>query len=155
LTLLVRGESVTVPVLWSIRPDEADAMLSTNDGSWKRTGPDGREPPRVRDTEPGPDEILRFSLLPEVVGKLVTEMGGPPLNHWAGMPRPTTREPPERCATSESNRTLLAWAIPQAWGEAPWPVAGCRPIHGVRVDGADELSHQEYGPLWLLAIMNS
>jgi hypothetical protein len=32
---------VTVPDVSSIWPDEVPAMLSTNDGSWKRTGPGG------------------------------------------------------------------------------------------------------------------
>src|SRR6202521_3582573 len=119
LTLLVRGDNVTVPVPWSMLPDEAAAMLPTSEGSWKRTRPDGRAPLSVRATDPEPDEIFRLNLLPEVVGKLETEIGGPPPSQWAGMPRPTTRVPSVRCATSESNRTLFAVDIPQAWGEEP------------------------------------
>ena len=40
-TLVVSGDNVTVPVLWSTRPAEVVAMLSTNDGNWKITGPEG------------------------------------------------------------------------------------------------------------------
>ena len=59
-----------------------------------------------------------------------------------------------RSATSESSSTPLAVAIPHACGDAPWPEDGCRPIHGVWSDGAEALSHHEYGPLWVLVIMN-
>ena len=155
MTLLVAGDNVTVPVPWSTRPAEVVAMLSMNCGSWKSTGPDGGWPRSVSDTDRPLDEILRLSLRPSVVGKFVTEIGGSPPSHWAGTPRPTTRAPSVRWATSEASSTPLACDIPQAWGEAPCPVAGCRPSHGVWVEGADELSHHEYGPLWLLAIMNS
>ena len=147
MTPFVSGDNVTVPVPWSTRPAEVVAMLSTKDGNWKSTGPDGGWPRRVSVTDWPLDEILRLSLRPSVVGKLVTEIGGSPLSHRAGTPRPTTRSPSVRWATSEASSTPLAWDIPQAWGEAPCPVAGCRPSHGVWVEGADELSHHEYGPL--------
>ena len=108
----------------------------------------------LSDTDRPLDEIVRLSLRPSVVGKFVTEIGEFPPSHRAGTPRPTTRAPSVRWATSEASSTPLACDIPQACGEAPCPVAGCRPSHGVWVEGADELSHHEYGPLWLLAIMN-
>src|ERR1700733_10005592 len=99
-------------------------MLSTNDGSWKSTGPDGVCPRRASVTDRPLDEILRPSRLPSRVGKLVTDIVGPAATHWAGTPRPTMSAPSARCATSESSRTLFAWEIPQAWGEDPWPAAG-------------------------------
>jgi hypothetical protein len=130
-------------------------MSFVNEGSSKRTCPDGDCPLKASDTARPLDEILRVSLLPSVVGKLVTEIDAPSLNHCAGTPRPTIKVPSELCATSESNKTLFAWDIAQAWGEEPWPAAGCFPIHGVLAEGALELSHHEYGPLWLFWIMNS
>jgi hypothetical protein len=51
VTLLVRDGSVTVPVFSSILPDEVPAMLSTNDGSWKSTDPDGAWPCTVKETD--------------------------------------------------------------------------------------------------------
>ena len=130
-------------------------MLSTNEGSWKSTGPDGRDPLSASVTDWAWEVILTLNLLPLVVGKLVTEIGMSWATHWPGMPRPTIKVPSDRCATNESNRTLFAWEIPHACGEEPCPVAGCRPIHGVEAEGALELSHHEYGPLWLFSIMNS
>ena len=37
---------------------------------------------------------------------------------------------PDRCATSESSSTLFAPAMPQAWGDEPWPVDGVPPDPG-------------------------
>ena len=119
MTPFVSGDNVTVPVPWSTRPTEVVAMLSTKDGSWKSTGPDGGWPLRVSVTDWPLDEILRFSLLPPVVGKLVTEMGEPLSSHLVGTPRPTISVPSDIWATRESNKTLLAPAIPQACGEDP------------------------------------
>jgi hypothetical protein len=62
VTLLVCGASVTVPVRRLIVPEEVPAMLPTNDGSWKSTGPDGGRPLRVKDTDVPVDEILMPSL---------------------------------------------------------------------------------------------
>lgn len=155
MTLLVLGAKVTVPVAWLIMPDEEAAMSSVNEGSSKSTCPDGDLPLNTSETARPVDEILRFSLLPSVVGKLLTEIDAPSVNHCAGTPRPTIKVPSELCVTSESNKTLLAWDIPHVWGEEPWPAAGCFPIHGVFAEGALELSHHEYGPLWLFSIMNS
>src|SRR5579863_9817397 len=124
-------------------PDEDAAMSLMNEGSSKSTGPDGDWPPKVSDTVRPREAIFMLSLLPSVVGKLVTEIDPPPLNHCAGTPRPTIKVPSELCATSESNKTLFAWDIPQAWGEEPWPAAGCFPIHGVVAEGGLELSHHE------------
>jgi len=155
MTLRVRDDSVTVPVCSLMLPDEVAAMSLVNEGSSKSTCPDGVWPFSLSDTEGPLIEILTLSLLPSVVGKLLTEIDAPSLNHCAGTPRPTIKVPSELCATSESNKTLFAWEIPQAWGDDPWPVAGCFPIHGVSAEGALELSHHEYGPLWLFSIMNS
>src|SRR5579863_2479047 len=118
VTFLVCAARVTVPVAWSITPDEDAAMSSLNAGSSKSTCPDSG-PVRVSDTTRPRVEILRLSLLPSVVGKLVTEIDAPSLKHCAGTPRPTITVPFELCATSESNKTLFAWDIPQAWGEEP------------------------------------
>ena len=83
MTCLVRDGSVTVPVRRSMVPDEVAAMLPTNDGSWKSTGPDGAWPSRVNDTDRPSDEILIPSLWPSVVGKLVTETVRPRRNQVA------------------------------------------------------------------------
>src|ERR1700722_19509846 len=64
-----------------------------------------------------------------------------------GPPRPTTSEPFDRCATRESSRTLSAPAMPQACGDEPWPVDGCRPTQRDWGSGALELSHHDHGPL--------
>ena len=66
----------------------------------------------------------------------------------SGTPRPTINVPPVVSATIESSSTLFAFAIPHACGEDPCPVAGWLPIHG-ELDGAEALSHHEYGPLWV------
>jgi hypothetical protein len=64
VTPLVSGDNVTVPDPWSTRPAEVVAMLSTNDGNWNSTGPDGGWPRRVSVTDRPLDEILRLSLRP-------------------------------------------------------------------------------------------
>ena len=124
MTLFVAGDNVTVPVPWSIRPAEVVSMLSMNCGSWKSTGPAGGWPRSVSETDWPLDEILRLSLRPSVVGKFVTEMDRSLPSHWGATPRPTTRAPSVRTATSEARSTPLACDIPQACGEAPCPVAG-------------------------------
>jgi hypothetical protein len=96
VTPLVPGSNLTVPVRWSTCPDDVVAMLSTSEGSWKSTGPQGRSPRKVSDTERPLDEILRLSLRPPVVGKLVTETGERLVSHRPGTPRPTTRVPSVR-----------------------------------------------------------
>ena len=44
---------------------------------------------------------------------------------------------------------------PPARDDEPPPADGWFPAHGVVVLGEVEPSHQEYGPLWSLAIRNS
>ena len=80
--------------------------------------------------------MLRSMRWPSVVGKLVTESGAPWPSHPGGTPRPTTRDPSDRCATRESRSTLLAPAMPQACGEEPWPAAGMAAHPGERGLGA-------------------
>jgi len=46
-------------------------------------------------------------------------------------------------------------AMPHECGDAPPPLAGWLPIHGVVVLGGVEPSHQEYGPAWSLLMRNS
>ncbi len=41
VTVVVPAGAVTVPVASSTVPDEVEAMLPTNDGSWNSTGPAG------------------------------------------------------------------------------------------------------------------
>jgi hypothetical protein len=82
-------------------------------------------------------------------------MTWPVLVQLAGTPRPTIRVPSERCATSESSRTRFALAMPQACGDEPLPASGWVPAQGEPGLGNCWLSHQEYGPLWPLEIMNS
>ena len=138
---------MTVPVL-------ADAMSFTNTGSWNSTA-FGAGPPRVNVTERSPPVIFTESRAPFAPGKFVTSIGLPDAIQSFGMPRPTISVPSADCAAIESSRTMFAFAMPHACGDDPCPVAGWLPVHGVVADGADELSHHEYGPLWLLAIMNS
>ena len=124
------GDTVTVPVLWSTVPADAAAMLPMKEGSWNCTGPWGRVPRRVKETDRPLPVMVSPARRPAVVGKLVTVIGVPWRSHAAGTPRPTTSAPPARTATRESSRTLSAPAMPQACGDEPCPVAGCRPTHG-------------------------
>ena len=129
-------------------------MFRTNTGSWKKTGRSAIRPRSESDTDRSCTEMVMSIRPPSMVGKLVTARGWLSPSQLFGTPRPTMSAPSDRWATNESRRTLLAPAIPQAWGDEPWPAAGCRPTHEVVGEGAVELSHQDIGPLWLLAIMN-
>src|SRR5690348_912461 len=129
-------------------------MLLTKAGSWNRTGPAGLLPDRVRVTRAPFVVMFMVIRCPPLTGTLATVMGWLPPTHAFGTPRPTMSEPSPRSAMSESSSTRFASAEPQACGEAPAPAAGWRPIQGEAGSGACTLSHQLYGPLWVLAMMN-
>ena len=131
-------------------------MLPDEGRQLEEDGSRGAAPRRVSETVRPDEEMVTPMRWPPVVGKLVTEIGAPWSSQPGGTPRPTTREPSDRCATRESSSTLLAPAMPQACGDEPWPVAGCRPDPG-RAGGPGRSSSPttSSGPLWLLAIMNS
>src|ERR1700730_9559597 len=93
--------------------------------------------------------------LPFVVGKFFSEIDAPVVSHASGIPRPTINEPSAAWATSESSSTLLAFAMPHACGDDPRPRRGWFPTQGEAVDGAETLSHHEYGPLCVCVTMNS
>ena len=99
--------------------------------------------------------IVSPRCLPPVVGKLARLMTWPPRTQESGTPRPTTREPSDRWAASESSSTRLALAMPQACGDEPLPASGWVPVQGEPGLGNCWLSHHEYGPLWPLRTMNS
>ena len=98
--------------------------------------------------------MVKLSLRFRPVGTFETEIDEPRTSHEEGMPRPTISVPSERWATSESNRTVLACAIPHVWGTNlarppdDSPATGCSQMARV------ELSHHEFGPLWLCRSMN-
>src|SRR5258708_7101904 len=122
-------------------------MFPKKDGTWNSTGPAGGVPRNDSETERPTKVMVMVTRWPAVVGELVTEIGMLPWSQPDGRRRPTTREPSDRGATSESSSTLSAPAIPQAWGDAPWPADGWRPTQGEVGSGALELSHHERGPL--------
>ena len=74
MTPRFRRASVTVPVCSLMLPDDVAAMSLMNEGISNNTRPDGNGPLIASDTALPWDEILRLSLLPPVVGKLVTEI---------------------------------------------------------------------------------
>jgi N-acetylmuramoyl-L-alanine amidase len=142
-TRAVPGARLTVPVSASTLPVDDRATSWRKTGSSKRIGPAGRLPLRVRVTVRPPDVMARLMRPPSTVGKWVTATGERRSSQAVGMPRPTISEPSARWATTESNSTLLAWAMPQAWGDEPCPAVGCGPTQGPAVVGAVELSHHE------------
>ena len=103
-------------------PALAEAMLSTNAGSWNSTGPAGGGPVRVRVTELPWLLMVSPTWCPSVVGKLATEMVFPPLSHGVRHAAADDQVAvgPLR-GDGESSSTLLALAMPQACGEEPLP----------------------------------
>jgi len=81
--------------------------LSTNEGSWKNTGPDGPWPFRIKVIDRRRHEFLRPRRRSFSVGKFVTAI----------------RLPSDLWATSESSRTLLASEMVQTSGvcRCRWP----------------------------------
>ena len=108
--------------------------------------------PAERSVTDRPVAVIFRAEPPAVGGREIGDRrsAAPWRNHWPGRRGRRSGCRPIARATSESSRTLLASAIPQACGEEPCPAPGWLPIHGVSGTGPVELSHHEYGPLWLL-----
>src|ERR1700712_4565055 len=128
--------------------------LFTKIGNWNRIGPAGACPVSFKVTFLPLTVMLIPRCLPPVIGTFATSMTLPVRTQLSGTPRPTTSSPLLRSATSESSNVRFASAEPQACGDAPAPADGWLPVQGSLVTGAATLSHHEYGPPWVLAIMN-
>src|ERR1700693_742503 len=131
---------VTAPAALSTVPADVEAMLLTNAGSSRVTGP-GSSPASFSVTASPCAVIVTPIRWPLVVGKLETAICCPDPTQLVGAPRPTTSDPSARWHASEASRPRSPMAIPHECGAAPPPLAGWLPIHGV-VPGGVEPSHQ-------------
>src|SRR3984957_15480022 len=145
---------VTVPADLLTVPAEAAAMLSAKAGRSKITGP-GALPVTLRPMVLPCPVIVTPIRRPSAAGKPGTAIGRPEVSQLPGTPRPTISAPSACWDTRESSRPRSPMAMPQECGDEPPPDDGWFPAHGVVLLGEVEPSHQAYGPLWSLAIMNS
>ena len=130
-------------------------MSSTNEGIWKKDLPLGQLTAQGQCHRPA---VRRHREAQASVtgGGEVGDRDRRPFVQPLGRDTPTHDQRAVRFLGHQSvEQDVVRLCHSPPWGEDPCPADGWFPIQGVLVEGAVELSHQEYGPLWLLSIMNS